>query len=57
MKYCDKCIFSFQSSELKCRRFPPQVIADGVSGTTVWPTVSKYTWCGEFQPRPDSGEK
>jgi len=57
MKYCDKCIFSFQSSELKCRRFPPQVIADGVSGTTVWLTVSKYTWCGEFQPRPDSGEK
>jgi hypothetical protein len=30
-----------------CRIGPPRVTS---SGATVWPTVNKIEWCGDYQP-------
>lgn len=58
---CDRCDWWQRDTRPggnlgQCKRFPPQVYADGRAG---WPTTSDADWCAEFSGIPileDDGE-
>lgn len=51
---CETCKFHLPARDIYgdfqesgwCRRFPPQIRADGFG---VWPVVSPNQWCGEYK--------
>jgi hypothetical protein len=54
---CLICTFFYIGSNGmgSCHRYPPQVIygydGDGMAAESLFPTVSGYNWCGEYQKK------
>ena len=49
---CGSCVYFAQEQE-RCRRYPPTAHIESTEPTshvrTLWPTVRKEDWCGEYK--------
>ena len=55
MKTCEACKYSHDvGTQVYCVKRAPIATVDGAADPphVRWPIVSRWDWCGEFEPKP-----
>lgn len=50
--HCADCFF-YENGLMQCRRHAPTVVNSVIPSYAVYPLVTEFNWCGDFEPAAD----